>query len=278
MALTEILEGGLGELRAASTAGGGTALTTTAGYIALPRGTQHVYLTARNFSTAVVAQFLLNPYLVILRTQDTLASATDYSNVAQDGDATTEVVLDAQDTAANGDYLYVGSHLPFGGVYVDVSADSNEANGTESTLTVNYWGPAGWTSISATDGTKSGSTTLATDGGVTWTVPTGWVAASLVDINSPTPGSSSVELNTYKNEKLYWTRWQFSVQLDALVRLDAMLAISRSSVYGELVSGQEFGLTAHRGLGGYGCVQAKTDAGTANLIVNVAADKGGRLG
>lgn len=269
MKATETLNGALGELRAASTASGGTALSTTAAYIALPNNSRYVMLMPRNFSTAVVAQVLFNPYLVILRTIDDLANVSDYSNVAQDGDAATEVVMDAHGTAANGDYLYVGSHLPFAGVYVDVSADSNEANGTNSVLTVNYWGGA-WKSISATDNSVSGTASLATDGTVTWTVPAGWQSASLSNIASPVPGSA-VEL---RDHPLYWTRWQWSVQLDALVRLDAMFAINRSTAYAELVTGQAYEKAMLRGIGGYGCVQAKTNDGTANLIVNVATADG----
>lgn len=257
--------GPLGEIRAVSTAAGGTSLSTAAAYVALPQGTAHLLLTARNFSTAVVAQILKNPYLVVLRTQDNLATATDYSEAAQDGDASTEVPLDDQDTAANGDYLYVGSHVPFAGVSVDVSADSNEANGTESVLTVNYWNGA-WTSISATDNTKSGSTSLAQDGTVTWTVPTAWKLASLIDIANPVPGAHVPQ----RDRKLYWTRWQWSVALDALVRLDAMLAINRSTAYWEMIANQSLELRCVRGVGADGCIQAKCNDGTASLIVNVA--------
>lgn len=272
--MVDTLSGPIGETRAASAAGGGTALSTTPAYIGLPRGTRHVYIEGRNYSTAVVAQFFLNPYLVILRTQNSLASYADYSNDAQDGDAATEVVLDAQDTAANGDYLYVGSHTPFGGVYCDISADSNEANGTASTLTVSYWDGAAWTDISATDNTKSGSTTFASDGTVTWTIPGGWRAMSLDAIGKVdglVPGTAV----PYRTERLYWTRWTLSAAIDALTRIDGMYAISHLSAYTELVSGRVWEQRVHQGVGGVGCVQAACNAGTANLIVNVATDAGG---
>jgi len=42
------LPGAIGEARAASTAGGGTALTSTAGLIVIPDGTVHLQLLPRN--------------------------------------------------------------------------------------------------------------------------------------------------------------------------------------------------------------------------------------
>src|SRR5688572_15941194 len=131
----ETLSGPLGEIRRAS-ALTGTAMSTTAALTLLPKGTAHVYLTPRNFSTAVVVGVAVNPYLIVLKTDDLLVTAPDdYSDAAQDGSTTTDIVLSSLDTAANGDFLYVGSHIPFRGVTVDVDA----ANGTASVLTVKYW-------------------------------------------------------------------------------------------------------------------------------------------
>jgi hypothetical protein len=105
--------GPLGELRSASTAGGGTALTTAPLVIPLPRGIRHVMIEGRNYSTAVVAQIALVPYLSVMKTADNLATITDYSANAQDGSASTDITLSSLDTIANLDYLIVGSHLPF---------------------------------------------------------------------------------------------------------------------------------------------------------------------
>src|SRR3990167_10885656 len=103
---TEIISGiQFGEERVASTAGGGTALTTTAAFIRLPRITKYIGMVPRNFATAVVAKYHLNPWLTILKTADALATApTDYSNAGQDlSAAAAGVVLSSLDTLANGD-------------------------------------------------------------------------------------------------------------------------------------------------------------------------------
>ena len=170
---TEILEGPLGEWRAASTAAGGTALTTTALRIPLPRGSKMVQLIPRNFSTAVVAQFNTNPWLTILKTTDLLATAaaiTDYSEQAQDLDTATDVDLSSLSTIAALDAVYVGALVPFRGVEIDVDA----ANVNASVLTVKYWNGSAWTDITATDGTDSAGASMAIDGNVTWTVPASW--------------------------------------------------------------------------------------------------------
>jgi len=255
---TEVLSGPLGEVRAASTAGGGTALSTTSVRIVLNRGAKWLSLTPRNFSTAVVAQYLLNPWLTVLKTADSGATFTDYSIEAQDASTSTSVTLSSIDTLANGDALYVGSHLPFSGVAIDVDA----ANGTASVLAVTYSKSDGtWANITPTDGTDSGGATMATDGSVTWTVPTDW-ETRVID------GAG---------QGLYWTRWVFSAALDSSTTLDHMLSINRSTVYAELISGQAFEEAVTVGPGGICSVQARTDDGTANLIVNTGTRQNGRF-
>jgi len=178
---TEIYAGGVGEVRALSTAGGGTALTTTATYIPLIKGSHHLYITPRNFATGVVAKVSLNPYLVILKTANRMGTITDYSVEAQDGLDATDVTLSSLSTLANGDWLLVGAHLPFRGVYCDV--DSTNSTGT-TTLAVHYWQDTtvdAWADITATDGTKN-ATALDQDGLVYWTVPTDWKTVRLNEI------------------------------------------------------------------------------------------------
>ena len=258
---TEVTDRPIGETRTLSTADGGTALSTTLALIPIPPRVSRLIIIPRNFATAVVAKFALNPYLVVLKTLDNLATATDYSEAAQDADTATDIDLSSLDTAANGDYLYVGSHQRFRGVRVDVDA----ANGNASTLTVNYWNGTAWVTITATDGSASGGATIAVDGNVTWTVPAAWVAASLEDIASPVPGS----IVPYKDLKLYWTRWQVSAALDATSTLNSMLSLNRNTAqYAELLATTALDERIKRGLGGIACVEALTDGGTANLIVN----------
>lgn len=260
---TETIAGPYGEVRAASTAGGGTALTSTAARIVLPLGTKHIDLVPRNFATAVVVQWMKNPWLTVLKTADLLVTEpTDYSVEAQDGSTDTSVVLSSIGTAAQGDFLYVGSHVPFAGVEIDVDA----ANGTASVITVKYRKSDNtWADISATDGTISAGKSMAVDGSVTWTVPTDWVTARLFDTTD-----TLANFGIGKTE-LYWTRWEWSAALDSSTTLDSMIAINRSTVYHEIPSGMAWQEAVTVGPGGISSIQAKTDAGTANLIIDCAA-------
>lgn len=261
---TEVISGQVGELRAASTASGGTALTTTATYIQLPRKSHHIFITPRNFSaSAVVAKVLLNPWLMVLKTTDGLVlEPTDYSNAAQDADTSTDVDVSSLDTLANGDFLLVGSHLPFRGVYVDV--DGTNGAGTAA-LTVSYWNGGTWIDASATDGTFS-TRTFAQDGLVDWTVPTAWRMGRLSEMYP------NLTVKTYYTDvPLYWTRWEVSAAItDTSVTFDSMVAANRSTSYSEWLSGQCFEERIKHGeIGGIGCVEALC-GDTANLIVNVA--------
>jgi hypothetical protein len=261
------VESSLGEIRAASTAAGGTALTTTLTTIGLPLNTKWVSITPRNFSTAVVAQVLVNPWLTVIKTQDAFATiGTDYSNAAQDANATTDVSLDALDTLANGDALWVGSHVPFAGASIDVDT----VNAVSNTLTVTYWNGVSMVTTGATDNTDTGAS-LAQDGTVTWTVPTAWKAASLNDILAALSMAGGKWPGQEYGAQLYWTRWVWSAALTASTSLNSIHALNRATTYAELVSGQTLTMKIKRGMDGFGSIQAKTDAGTANLIVNASS-------
>lgn len=256
---TETLPGSLGEARASSTASGGTALTTTATLIPVLDGTVHLTLIPRNFSTAVVVRWAKNPYLLVVKTTDEFVTGTDYSAAAQDGSTDTDVVLSSLGTAAQGDYLMVGSHLPFRGVRIDVDA----ANANASVLTVKYRkSDDTWADITATDGTASGGATMAQDGNVTWTMPTDWKPVTLREavsgMGSPFP---------YGGHRAYWTRWEVSAALDSSTTLNSLMALNRSTVYAEIPSGLGKSEVVTKGPGGIGCIEALTDAGTANLLV-----------
>ena len=268
---TETLAGPLGEIRAASTASGGTALTSTAARIVLPLGTKWLTLIPHSFSGALVARFNFNPWLTILKTTDLLATQaniTDYSTNAQDGSTSTDVTLSGLDTLANTDAVYVGSHLPFGGIEVDVDA----TNSTASVLTGTYWDGSAWTDISLTDGTTTGGATFGQDGNITWTVPAAWATTSL---NAAVPtAADGVGLLT---EQLFWVRLVVSAALDASTTQNSWIAINRSTVYGELTSGLAFEESVTVGPGGICSVTALTDAGSGKLIVNVATRQNGRF-
>jgi hypothetical protein len=54
-----------------------------------------------------------------------------------------------------------------------------------------------------------------------------------------------------------------------------MLCANRSTAYMELLSGQTFEQRVFAGVGGFGCVEAKMNAGTGNLVVNGASARSG---
>ena len=180
----------LGELRAASTADGGTALgttvtgagnlTTALGFTTIPFGSDYVSITPRQFSTAVVAKYSLNPFLTIFWTDSSGNNVTDISDEMQNGD-TTASAIDDLPTLANGGAMYVGALEQFRGVAVDVGADPNA---TSNDLTVKYWRSGGsWEDISDTDATDTGAS-FAVDCTVTWSIPSDWSRQSLNKIGS----------------------------------------------------------------------------------------------
>lgn len=252
----------LGEWRGASAAAGGTALSTTAALIRIPQRTRFLMAYARNFATAVVAQVALCPYLAVLKTLDNLATASDASDDLQDGVAGTVLTLNDFSTLANGDFLLIGAHQPFRGVDVTVV----NANGNASVLLVEYWNGTAWVSASATDGTISTGRTFGVSGRVTWTTPAAWVTARLRgEIFTVAGVGSAVK---YGEMPLFWTRWSVSAALDASVSVSAMLAMYRDTSYAEIPADLMLQTLVSTGVGGHGAVEAKTNAGTANLVVN----------
>lgn len=272
----DILPAELTELRAASTADGGTALTTTLGLISIPFGADYISITPRNFSGAAVAKYLLNPYLTIIVTTDALTSAIrdpgltlepttiadaanqDISDEMQDGDAE-DFAINSFDTAANNNFIYIGAEIPFRGVKVNL----NNLNDTASVLTVKYpsIGGTSWLDISATDGTDVSGDTLKQDGDVTWTVPAEWPRVGLK------PHGDTTRNDGPYGATLYWTRWEVSAAIDSTVDLVELRALNRVTTYSEYIEGQTVEVkTSNRRLG---CIEALTNAGTANLLVNV---------
>lgn len=264
----ETIESPLGDLRAASTASGGTPLTATLTTIGLPLNAKWLTLIPRNFAGAAVLRFALNPWLVVLRTQDSLVSFTDFSDNAQDNDTGTSVTWSEQSTVANGDAFYVGSHIPFRGVAIDV--DGTNGSGS-ATLTVNYWNNTAWADITNSDGTRS-SAAFDQDGNETWTVPGAWVADNLNDIEVRTGFTTTRHPEEVFQTALYWTRWELDAAItDTSVTLDSMRSLNRSTAYAE--TPPNFAITEKiaRGIGGISCVEALVNAGAGNLIVDVAA-------
>jgi len=225
-------------------------------------------MTPRNFSTAVVYRYTWCPYLVVLKTHDNLATRPfDYSEVAQDGSTATSVDLSALPALADGGEVWVGSKVRFRGAHIDVDA----ANGTANNLTVHYptAGSLTLTDISDTDNTDTGAS-LAVDGTVTWTVPAAWTLATLREIANANSLDISSASFRYADEKMFWTRWSWNVAMDAATTLDHLLGLNESTAYAEEVVGVASAERVHVGLGlnGISGIEALTDAGTGNILLN----------
>ncbi len=267
------LPGALGQGKSATTTGTGTALTTAPGTIMLPLRTRRIDLIPRNYSTAVAAQWTKVPWMTVLKTTTlltTVAGLTDYSNAAQDNSTSTTLDISSLATIANNGALYIGAYQPFIGVVVDVQ----NTNSTASVLTVKYRKSDNtWATTSATDGTISAATTFAVDGNVTWTEPTDWIACRLVDVAvNPDP-----QIGHMLYESLFWTQWEVSVALDASTTLNSMVAIPRAT-YADISSGviwsEQVSVGTNVGRGSICGISARTDAGTANLIINAYGGDG----
>ncbi|KKL67621.1 hypothetical protein LCGC14_2133170, partial [marine sediment metagenome] len=149
----------------------------------------------------------------------------------------------------------------FRGVAVDIGID---AQGTGAALTVKGYLAGGWTDLVATDGTNSSGDTFKQDGNVTWAIPTTWGKTSLFNA-----GDTLLSGEDWARENLYWTRWETDTQFDS-VDIVQMQALNRSPNYMELIEGQSFQTmnptdTVER----IACIEALTNTGTANLLVNV---------
>lgn len=273
--MPEIWAGELGELRSISTADGGTALSTTATYIQFPalakagdKKKAHLFITPRNFATAVTAKYLLNPWLTVLKTTDGVATVpVDYSIEAQDSSTSTSVTLSSMPLySTTGGFVLIGSHEKFGGAYFDMDGTNSTAS---TVLSVYYRNTVGWADTSATVSGVTSSVAFDQDGLVYWTVPSDWTSAKLKDIYPITAGKYYAEI------PLFWTQWRCTHVMDTSVTVDAITAYNRSTTYSEWLEGQVFEEKMEYGFGGFGCIQAIVGAGTANLIVNVAQVKDG---
>ena len=242
-----------GNGRLLSTANGGTALSTTRAFIPIPPGIGSVTIIPRNFATAVVVKLALNPFLSVMKSSDSMSTApVDYSEAAQDGDAATLVTLSSLPTLANGGAVYVGAGDRFSGLMATLAT----TNSNGGTMAVTYWNGTAWTDITPTDGTSNMNAT----GLITWTVPTAWVPESLSSILS----RSFAGLGRTQ----FWVRIATSAAYDASVTLSSLYAYNRYADAGiELIANEALKVGVDRAQNG-GVIQALTNAGTANLIVN----------
>ena len=74
---------------------------------------------------------------------------------------------------------------------------------------------------------------------------------------------------------MYWTRWEWSAAMDASTDILQMLSLNRSTAPAEYLTGQavEF-MLGRREIGN---IQGSTNAGTANLLINVGPTSYGRI-
>ena len=256
------------EVRGAGYTAGGLAATNSAKTVGLPINTQFISLEAHNAgSSATVVQFAINPWISVLKTQDAGASWTDYSENAQDDDASTDVTMSSQGTLANGDALFVGCAVPIRGLAIDV----DDVNGTSSLMTGDYWDGSAWSDINETDGTASGGAALAQDASVTWTEPSDWESKTLRTIIETEKSWDGTFAGTGQvfNTPLYWVRLKVSAALDSSTTLNSIHPLNRSIRYGAVVvGGHPWKQMARRGFGGFGSIEFVTDTGTADLVAN----------
>ncbi len=251
----------------------GVSLTTTAAFTSFHPGSQWCSLTPRNFSTAVTVLYRFSPWLTVLRSHDALATEpVDASYLLQDGDTTVTLILNSFGTLAGGDAIYVGSHLPFGGLHVDVA----NANGTSSTLAVDYIATGNvLTTLSITDNTDTGAS-FAQDGTITWTVPVDWMPMLFQSAFNVPPSTVLSKSNHYQ-QPLYWVRLSWNNANDSATSISQLRAIGRGA-HSELVSGQAFESSVRWGTNGISGVEALTDAGTANLVIQNGVFNRARFG
>jgi hypothetical protein len=104
------------------------------------------------------------------------------------------------------DRLYIGGLGSFDGLDVTLLGTMN-ANA--SVLTVKYWGPAGWTTLTHTDGTANSGKTFGKSGRITWTQPSDWQRRTLDN----------------SSDGYYWIELSVSAALTAGTSVGQLLAI-----------------------------------------------------
>lgn len=270
------------EGRAVSTAGGGTALNTTAVLIPIGSrgkysGTGQLNISPRNAAGAAIVKYALTPRVSVLIVIDGfLGLPTDESDDAQDDSVSTDVTLSSTPGWPVG-AVYVGAPGEFRGLRADVDA----ANSNASVLTGEYWNGSAWVDAVITDGTASGGATMAVDGDITFTPAAAWTPGRLIDIlnksrvvafQGPPAWGSIAEI---MDKPLFWLRLKPSLALDASTTLNSFMALARTANYDEMRidEGVEFeGDGINTDVDGLGAVEALVDAGTASLIVSLRGE------
>ena len=146
------------------------------------------------------------------RTQDNETTFTDASAAAGDASPIVTITLDAQDTAANGDYFTIGYRYPWRAVALSFDATVSQRNTNTATLTAEYWNGSAWASMAIIDLTRgrpaTGTVTLGRSGLVVLTGnPTDWTARTYGTAGTDTAAG------------YYYIRFSVSTALSATVRI-----------------------------------------------------------
>ena len=230
--------------------GESTALATTLAYgdiINLRKGFKGV-----QFYCASDYKFLTTPRIakVILydASEDTYS---DQTTQAVDNDSATEVQLGTMTTS---DILYVGAVAPYLGLAIDVGT----VNAVTTSFDEEYSSVGGgWTNLPASisDGTSSGSATLAQDGLYTWGLPSPWEPRS---VNN--------------SERLYYTRFIPGSSLTAGTSIDGLITVNKGTDYAFFPASSTKDLNIDEDL--VGGLQFLAGAGTPTVYVNHIYYKG----
>lgn len=100
----------------------------------------------------------------------TSAAYSDVTSAASN-DTPDDVALETVLATPASDRIYIGAAWSYEGIVALLTGTRNAA---ASVLTVKYSGPAGWTTLTATDGTAVSGATFGQSGRVTWDTPTDW--------------------------------------------------------------------------------------------------------
>jgi len=243
--------------------GGDAAYTTATSRkgVTIPAGTKEVIVNCSGDWKLKLAP----PLVACFKTTDNEATFTDYTSEATDKSTSTSVVLSSLDTAANGDYWYVACKYKYGGIWVDVDGTNSTAT---DTMTGYYWNGVGWTNITITDGTSSGSVCLAQDGAITWTVPSDWKPMLLSDLF---PSGTITNLPaSAQTEYLFVVRFQTDKAFDSSVTLDEVTVlgdnVTRPHGNFQADTDYEFNIDRDR----VGCLDYYDSAGSKSLLVTFA--------
>ena len=183
----------------------------------------------------------------LFKTLDGGSSYTDYSTeISGAGDVT----LDALDTNANGDYIIIGSKIPFQAIYCDMNTD---VNSNASVLTVEYW-DGSWTGVTnMVDNTSSAGKTFGQDGAIYWELPSDWV------------------VSTINSNELYYVKLSVSAALSATVRISTVyvteltknILFSNNTIKGLYNDDEAYGLFYGFKLSGWNIVCSSNTIDTA---------------